>query len=91
MRRALWVGTWTTDDPVPFGFVEPDQAPTRVRYQEGKFFTPDLRSRVGPPPTPPGGGLYRLRHGGDRQSYAGLPATQRGPRATGRRDRRRAD
>ena len=54
MRRALWVGTWTTDDPVPFGFVEPDQAPTRVRYQEGKFFhTPDLRSRVGPPPTPP--------------------------------------
>ena len=36
MRRALWVGTWTTDDPVPFGFVEPDQAPHSCSLSRGQ-------------------------------------------------------
>src|SRR6476659_2936626 len=66
-----------------FGFVELGQALTRVRYQEGNFFhTPDLRSWVGPPPTPRWvAGCTGPDAGGGRQSYAGLSATERGPGA----------
>jgi len=64
---------------LPIGFVELVQAPTRVCYEESKFFRyAGLALWVGPPPRRRGGGLYYRPHaGGGRQPYAGLPATQR--------------